>query len=270
MTGADGQIGRALLTRLEEQGVGAVAIVRQRARVPGATTVVARLGSTQAAAAIAEAEQVVHLAGTLRPAAGNSYRAANVATAEAVAAAVRGSRVRRVLFLSYVGAREGARNEYLDSKAAAESALMASGTPVVIFRCTHIIGSPEWPGPTAAALMAPPARPVTVLGNGRNIIAPVHRDDVVRALLAALSEDGRGVYDLAGPELMTMDELVRVLNREPRVRIRHVPAWIAALRPSLPRALIEVMAGDSVGDSSRALARFRLKLTSLRSVWSRP
>lgn len=223
-------------------------------------------------AAIREAAYVVHLAGTLRPVGTNSYHAANVETAQAVARAVKDASAKRVLFLSYVGASEGARNPYLHTKALAERMLAETGKDLVVFRCTHIIGSPAAPGPTALAMLARLGRGVTVLGSGRQAVAPVYLGDVVFALEAALGDGPPGTYELAGPGRMSMDDLVRLLNRNPEVAIRHLPGWAArvlgVLLPTMPRPLVEVMVRDSVGDPSRAVAAFGLQLTSLRTIWA--
>jgi uncharacterized protein YbjT (DUF2867 family) len=270
VTGANGQVGRALLARLAQKGVPATAIVRRQADLPAARLVAGGLGSPAAAAAVREAAVVVHLAGALRPGRGN-YRAANVEPARAVAGALAGSGARRALFMSCVGADPLSPNAYLRAKGEAEAILGGAGIELVVFRSTHIIGSPSAPGPTAQALLARPAQPVKVLGTGRQRLAPVFLGDVVAALESGMADGAPGVYELAGPEQMTMDALVRLLNRDPQVPISHVPRWLAlalaAILPSLPRAMVEVLLADSLGDPSRAVAAFGLKLASIRTIW---
>lgn len=62
--------------------------------------------------------------------------------------AVKRDQTRQLVFLSYVGASEASANSYLATNARAERILKETGVPVTVFRCTHIIGSPENPGPT--------------------------------------------------------------------------------------------------------------------------
>ena len=270
VTGANGAVGRALLESLEATRMRTVALTRTAHRLPATQEVVGPLDSPDALAALQESDYVVHLAGTLRPTGNNSYHAANVQTTETVARALRDSAAKRVLFLSYIGASADAKNAYLRTKAMAERLLAGTGKDLVVFRCTHIIGPPEAPGPTALELIAE-GRPPTVLGSGRQVVAPLYVGDVVAALEAAIAGGPPGVYDLAGPEGMSLDDLVRLLNRNPRIRIRHIPAPVARMLgrflPSLPGPLVEVMVRDSLGDPSRAIAAFGLKLTSLREVW---
>ncbi|MBI3988361.1 MAG: NAD-dependent epimerase/dehydratase family protein [candidate division NC10 bacterium] len=271
ITGADGQVGRALLQRLKDVGAQTIALTCKTTDIPANHLVSGPLNSSVAAAAIKEADSVVHLAGALRPIGKNSYQAANVETAEAVASALKDGKAKRVLFLSYVGAREGSKNLYLRTKAMAERILAASGKEVVVFRCAHIIGSPEAPGPTALAMLAKPGKGVSVLGDGRQIVAPIYLGDVVSALQTAMKGGSPGIYDLTGPAQMSMDELVRLLNRNPRVPITHLPEWVARLLgvflPALPGPMVDVLLRDSVGDPSRAVAMFGLKLTPRQTIW---
>ena len=272
ITGADGSVGRALLDRLHVSSWQTVALSRRQANLPAHELVVGALDQRLSQAAIASADVVVHLAGALRPVGSNSYESANVATAEAVARAVAAGRTRSIVMLSYVGADVHSHNIYLRTKAIAESVLRSTARTVVVFRCTWIVGSPDSPGASAAAFIAAPGKAVHVIGSGRQVVAPVYVADVVDAVVAALTSESAGVYELAGPDRMTLDDMVRVVNRDRQVRINHLPVAIARVLspfvPDLPRGLVETLASDSVGDSTDAVRTFGLHLHSLRDVWS--
>ncbi len=160
-----------------------------------------------------DAEVVVHLAGTLLPGRRSTYERANRATVEQSVAALAGSAVERIVFLSYVGADPHSKNAYLRSKGEAEEILHRSGRDCVVFRCTHIFGPAEDPGPTVAAMIARRGHSVWVLGDGSQRVAPVYREDVVDAIVAALDPSTyHGRFDLPGPDEMTMDDLARMVN----------------------------------------------------------
>ena len=133
VTGASGQVGSRLLRRLDQ--------------LPNQVRPLGR--EDELASAFGDADAVVHLAGTLQPRKPNTYRVANLDTALATAAALARSAAQRVVFLSFLTARPDASNSYLRFKAEAEEALRSTGTPTVIFRCDHIYGPPDEPGPTA-------------------------------------------------------------------------------------------------------------------------
>jgi len=132
VTGATGQVGTALRRRLDQ--------------LPNPVRALGR--GDNLAVAFGDADAVVHLAGTLQPRKPNTYRAANLDTALATAAALAQSRAQRVVFLSFITARLDSSNAYLRYKAEAEEALRSTVIPAVIFRCDHIYGPPNEPGPT--------------------------------------------------------------------------------------------------------------------------
>jgi nucleoside-diphosphate-sugar epimerase len=272
ITGATGQVGRATIDALVRRGIRPTALVRGSEQLEGCTTITDWLISDLATAAIENATIIVHLAGNLNPP-DHDYERANILPTQRVARAVRPARTRGLVFLSYVGASEQSANRYLETKARAERLLGETGAPVTVFRCTHIIGPPSRPGPTAASFLATGKKAVTVLGNGKQRVAPVFLGDVVAAIEAAISSVRSGTFDLQGPEEMSLDDLVRRLNgQRARVSISHVPAVIAHLLrfvgPKLPGPLIDVMLNDCRSDDPTASSVFGLSLTSLDRVWS--
>jgi nucleoside-diphosphate-sugar epimerase len=272
ITGATGQVGRATIDALVRRGLRPIALVRGSEQLEGSTTISDWLASDLATAAIENAAVIIHLAGNLNPA-DHDYEQANILPTQRVARAVRPARTRCLVFLSYVGASEQSANRYLATKARAERLLRETGVPVTVFRCTHIIGPPSKPGPTAANLLATGKKSVTVLGNGKQRVAPVYLGDVVAAIEGAIGSVQAGTFDLQGPQEMSLDDLVRRLNGPAKVSITHVPAVIARLLrfvgPKLPGPLIDVMLNDSRSDHPTASSVFGLSLTSLDRVWSR-
>lgn len=272
ITGATGQVGRALIDALVRRGIRPTALVRGSGQLEGCTTISDWLTSDRAVTAIERAPIVVHLAGALNPA-DHDYERANVVPTQRVANAVRPARTRILVFLSYVGASEQSSNRYLATKARSERLLRETGVPVTVFRCTHIIGSPSSPGPTAASLLATGKNSVTVLGTGKQRVAPVYLGDVVTAIEAAITSGQAGTFDLQGPEEMSLDDLVRRLNGSATMSITHVPAVLARflrfVGPKLPAPLIEVMLNDSRSQHPTAHLVFEFSLTSLDRVWSR-
>ena len=258
ITGASGQVGTLL-----------------RERLAGTSARVVPLGrGDDWRTGIAGADVVVHLAGTLQPRGGDSYESANVETARTAAEAAAAGGASRIVFLSYVGAGAGSANEYLRAKAAAEDLLTGSGVPTTIFRCLHVYGPPERPGPTAAAFLAKRGR-VVVPGSGRQRIQPLYVGDVVSAVEHAATRDDAptGAFDLGGPEEMAMDDFVRALNG-PEVKIHHLPAGAARLgarlAPSLTPALMDLLLCDNVTPTPAAEVGERFGFTPHRvaAVWA--
>jgi uncharacterized protein YbjT (DUF2867 family) len=190
-----------------------------------------------------------------------------------VAAAVADSRVRRILFLSYVGADPSSANEYLATKGEAERILERAGVATTILRCVHIYGPPQRPGPFARAFIEPGRGPARVPGSGKQRIAPLYVGDAVEAVSTALldAEAPTGVLELAGPREMTMDEFVVALNG-PQMRITHLPVpfarLTARLMPSLTQALMDLLVSNNLIGAGRPAARaLGLSLHPIEEVW---
>jgi nucleoside-diphosphate-sugar epimerase len=265
VTGASGFVGRHLLEALAATDAWTVALTSRHRRLPARVTLAVSLDGSVAREAIEDADQVVHLAGGLRPEAG-MYWDANVGTARDVAAAVRRGRARRVVFLSVLGADPASANDYLRTKAEAERVLASAGRDLVVFRAGHIVGPPEDPGPLLEALGLRNGGSVLVPGDGTQRVAPVFVGDVVAALVAALRGGPPGTYDLVGRDEMALNQLVTLCGG-PGARVRHVPAPLARLAahvlPSLPPAVVDVLLRPGVGDPTAVERAFGIKVRSL-------
>lgn len=271
IAGANSRVGRMLLEQLQVAKMRTIALVRTPTILPAWKVISDWMVSPAAMQAMQSADILINLSGELISRDAKVYQAANVRTTELVVEALRRGRARRAIFLSYLGADPQSSNLYLQTKGQAEQLLLRSGKEFVIFRCPAIVNTPEAPGPLEENLQVSNGSSARLLGTGKQRQRPVYRGDVVAAIVAAIAGSTPGIYDLTGPEEMTADDLVRLVNRNPNVEISHTPAWLARMLslfiPDLPPTLVDVMLRDCTGDPSKAVAEFRLNLTSLRGLW---
>jgi uncharacterized protein YbjT (DUF2867 family) len=255
IVGADGHVGRHLAALAEEEGWETRRVGRH----------------DDVAAALAGATAAVHLQGTLQATGGNDYETANVETLARTVDAARTHGVRRVVFLSYVGADAAARNAYLRTKGEAEALLRDSGLDAVVVRSTFVFGPPDDPGPSFVPFLQKDGKPVSVVGDGRQRYRPVYVGDVARALLAAADGDvAPGTYAVAGPDALTVDELVALVNGHP-VAERHLHGLAAraaaAVAPSLTQAMVGVLSADSLPDAPLLWPALGIEPTPLDEVY---
>lgn len=232
-----------------------------RARLASLPNEVRPLGrGDDLAAALADADAVIHLAGTLQPMGDNSYEEANVGTVRRTVEALAGSTVRRVLLLSYVGADAASDNAYLRSKGEAERLVLGCGREGVVLRSTFIFGPSDDPGPSAAPFIADHGHPVALVGSGRQRYAPVYVADVAEALVRFALDRATptGTFAIAGPRALTVDDFAAALSgghaRERHLR-RPVARALAHLTPRLTPAMVDVLAADSVSDGAASADR---------------
>jgi uncharacterized protein YbjT (DUF2867 family) len=228
LTGATGTVGSALLRRLTAHGRPVRALVReprrlgdQRVRVQIALGDLADPPSFRNA--LRGVDTVVHMAASIRDQPRASIEELNaLATLRLVRAAERAG-AERFLFFSAMSASHHSRTRFFRAKALAQEAVEASPIETTIF-APSIIYTPGDPWLTLLdRLSRLPAVPVS--GSGRATYEPIWAEDVADAVMSALSNGASGRYDLAGPELLSYDDIVRTTLRANgrRRRLLHVP-----------------------------------------------
>ena len=248
LTGATGTIGTPLLRRLTAAGEPIRCLVREPRRLgPERVRVQIALGDLGNPASFRNAmrgvDTVVHLAAAIRDQPGGSIEELNaVATLRLVRAAEREG-AKRFLFFSAIGASLHSPARFFRAKALAEEAVQEADLETTVL-APSIVYSPGDPWITLLdRLTRLPVAPVS--GSGDALYQPIWADDVADCVVAALrNSNGRGRYELAGPEALTYDGIVKTAVRAfgRRRRLLHVP--LPVVRASL--AVAEAFAGPSV------------------------
>jgi uncharacterized protein YbjT (DUF2867 family) len=142
ITGATGQVGRALARRLLDDGAQVRAYVRRddaELRAAGAHVAIGEpCDVPKLESALTQVHTLAHLIGGAKPERGTSVDFLNRESVECAVIAARSAGTKRILFLSAIGADPGARNAYLAAKGKAEELIVASGCEYGIFRCAPI------------------------------------------------------------------------------------------------------------------------------------
>ncbi len=234
LTGATGTIGSALLRRLTGIGEPVRCLVRdprrlgdRRVRVQNALGDLADPPSFRNA--LRGVDTVVHLAAAIRDEPRASIEELNaVATLRLVRAAERAG-ARRFVFFSAMGAAHHSRTRFFRAKALAREAVEASSLETTIFS-PSIVYTPGDPWLTLLERFSYlPAIPVS--GSGRALYQPIWAEDVADCVAAALMASGpkRRAFELAGPETLSYDDIVRTASS--RRRLVHLP--LPVVRASL-------------------------------------
>jgi uncharacterized protein YbjT (DUF2867 family) len=232
LTGATGNVGSQILRRLTARGERVRVLVRDPRRLGSERVrVQIALGDlsdpTSFRNALRGVDTVVHLAAAIRDQPRASIEELNgVATLRLVRAAER-ARTGRFVFFSAIGASLHSRARFFRSKALAERAVEESDLETTIFS-PSIVYSPDDPWVTLLRrLSLLPALPIS--GPGRARYQPIWAGDVADCVIAELdrppANGARHRFDLAGPETLTYDQIVRVALRAwgRQRRLLHVP-----------------------------------------------
>jgi uncharacterized protein YbjT (DUF2867 family) len=230
LTGATGTVGSALLRQLTADGATVRCLVRdprrlgeQRVRVQIALGDLANPPSFRNA--LRGVETVVHLAATIRDQPRASIEELNaMATLRLVRAAERAG-ARRFLFFSAMGARHHSRTRFFRAKALAREAVESSSLETAVFS-PSIVYAPGDPWITLLERFSYlPAIPIS--GSGRALYQPIWAEDVADCVAAALAASGgrRRSFELAGPQTLSYDDMVRAAMRPTgrHRRLLHIP-----------------------------------------------
>jgi uncharacterized protein YbjT (DUF2867 family) len=226
------------------------------------------------AAALEGAESIIHLAGSLKPGKGETYRGANLETVRRTLRELDPSTVKRIVFLSHVGANPASRNAYLRTKGEAEDLIREGGHEAVILRASLIYGPPEDPGPGVRPFISRRGRPAHMIGTGAQTCAPIYVEDAVDILVRAALDPNApsGTFALVGPDELTMDEFVELVN-DGQVTERHRQGRLSRLGSRFAarstRTWVELLSRDSLPDSPRIAEALGLKPMSIGSAYGR-
>lgn len=230
LTGATGLIGSALLRRLLDSGQEVRCLVRDPRRLgPNRVRVQITLGDLAAQVSLRQAVRgvstVVHLAASIRDQPGGSIEELNgLATARLLREAERVG-VERFVFFSALNATPTSRTRFFRAKALAERAVLGAEIDTVVF-APSIVFAPGDPWLTLLGRMT--LLPwIPVAGSGRAPFQPIWAEDVAACTTSALTaaSDDRRRFELAGPDVITYEDMVKlVLEVEGRRRpLVHVP-----------------------------------------------
>lgn len=157
-------------------------------------------------------------------------------------AAVRAG-IRRIVHVSVTNPSIDSPLPYFRGKAAVEQALAELGVPHAVVRPTVVFGREDILINNIAWLLR--RLPVfAVPGDGAYRVRPVHVDDVARICVESASAHGHPIVDAVGPEVLTFEEMVRLIRDAvgSRSRLIHLPArLVPALTGAIGLAVRDVV-----------------------------
>jgi uncharacterized protein YbjT (DUF2867 family) len=153
---------------------------------------------------------------------GSGFERAHVQLTRTLIAACARSSVKRLLQMSALNAGRG-RSHYLRTRGAAEAAVQASALDWTIFQPSVIFGPGDGLFRRFHALLR--ITPLLPLARAGAKFAPVYVGDVVAAFARALEDPAtiRRTYELYGPQVLTLAQIVRYTARHARLRRAVLP-----------------------------------------------
>jgi uncharacterized protein len=145
---------------------------------------------------------------------------------------------------------------------AAAQAASASGTRVAILRLGIVLGEN---GGALGKMLAPFSAFVGgPIGSGKQWFSWIHRDDVVKLIITALTDPNmRGVYNATAPNPVTMTDFAQTLGT-----VMNRPSWLPvpnfALEALLGEGAIVVLQGQQVTPNNTLAQGFQFQYPTLK------
>jgi NADH dehydrogenase len=213
LTGGTGVVGSALLPMLLEEGHEVRCLVRDPRKL-GADRVrvqlsLADLGDPRGLRhAVRGVDTVIHLAAATRDQPPRRVEEVTALGTHRLLEAAESAGVRRFVFFSALNATRFQRTRFFRAKALAEQRVAGSPLETTIFRPSIIYDRDDPWVRLMRRFALLPVLPIS--GNGRATYEPIWAQDAARAVIASLDCEP-GSFELAGPERMSYEQIVRVI-----------------------------------------------------------
>jgi nucleoside-diphosphate-sugar epimerase len=138
------------------------------------------------------------------------------------------NKVEKIVFLSSMSVKRPFLDDYAKTKIEGEKMLFESGIKNVVIRPTIIFGGLHGSFSEIVGRLTSIPFIIPVFGDGKYKLAPVHVEDVARAVAIAADKKAKqeGMYEIGG-ELISFNEFARILRKRYKMKriILHLPMF---------------------------------------------
>jgi uncharacterized protein YbjT (DUF2867 family) len=193
----------------------------------------------------------------------DTFQSVHVRAAERVASLARQASVERLVHISGIGSDARSTSPYVRRRGQGEAAVLDAFPSATVIRPAVMFGLGDaFVTPLLTMLRQMPVFPM--FGAGATRLQPVYVENVAEAITRILQlPTAHQLYELAGPNIYTYEELLRTLaaalGRRPLLlpfpfALWHVVGYLSEFLPNPPitRNKVELMAMDNVAESASA------------------
>ena len=273
VTGGSGFIGRRVTSRLAEGGNSVRVLARGQRRADQPSGVEVVRGDVVSGEGLSEAmsrvEKVIHLVAIIRESGSQTFEAVIRQGTERLVEAAKVAGVKKLVYVSAIGAQDDPYYPYLHAKWAAERVVALSGLKYTILRPSIIFGEgDEFINALAGLVRYNPVVPVA--GDGKTKFQPLWVDDLVTCIVACLDEEAHGgqTLEVGGPEHLTYEDILDIVKEAlGKKRLKaHVPLavmrplaqmmeWVLP-KPPVTRDQLKMLALDNIAETDSMMRGF--------------
>lgn len=245
VTGGTGFLGKLLVSQLSELGYPVRTMVSPSPRTPDLPRKVpVEIAVTSLAderglrAAMVGVDSVYHLISGEWKGSRTSLMQVDIQGTRAVVQAALDAGVKRIFYVSHLGADRASAYPVLKAKGIAEESIRRSGLEYTIIRSALAYGPQDAFTSGIAGILQILPYFFLVPGDGRNLLQPIWAQDLVTCLAWALDDRDtiNRLYEIGGPEYFTFRQIVEIVMDKIQVRRR-----LLYVRPPYLRWLTRVL-----------------------------
>jgi uncharacterized protein YbjT (DUF2867 family) len=241
ITGGTGFVGRVLVKQLTEKGESLRLLLRPSPKTPAlprSTSIEAAVSSLKdqrsLRAALKDVDTIYHLASDERRGVKADLTGVDIEGTQNLVEAARQARVKRIFYLSHLGADRASAFAVLKAKAIAEGFITRSGLDYTIFRSAVIYGPHDQFTTSLARLLRISPGIVFIPGESNSLLQPISVEDVVACMTWSLDrEDTRNqLYRVGGSEYFSLRQILEKIEeviRKKRLLVSLSPVYIRTL-----------------------------------------
>ena len=253
VTGGTGFIGQAVVRHLAEAGHRVRILLRASRSTPNlprgvpVEVAVSSLDDGRGLrAALVGVDTVYHLIGGEWRGAYASLMDIDIRGTQNVVAAAADASVKRIFYVSHLGADRASAYPVFKAKAIAEEYIRRSGIDFTILRTAIVFGMNDGFTTGLAQLMSFIPFSFFVPGDGETLLQPLWVEDLATCMAGALGDENtiNQLYELGGPEYLTFNQIARavmdniglqrrLLHLRPPY-LRAITVFLETLTPKLP------------------------------------
>jgi uncharacterized protein YbjT (DUF2867 family) len=242
ITGATGFIGRALVRQLFETGYPVRTLLRPSPRTPRlpmgvpVEVAVVSLGDLRGlSAALRGVDVIFHLAGSEHQGRNATLLTTDIRGTFNLAQVARQAGVKRLIYLSHIGADRASAFPVQKAKGLAEENLRKSGVPYTIIRSSIVYGPEDHFTTDLASLLRRSPGIFPMPGDGQTRIQPLWVEDLVTCLVWAMENPDtiNQIYEIGGSEYFTLRQTLEII-----MRAAGIGRWLVPIPAPFLRGLV--------------------------------
>ncbi len=223
ITGANGNLGKKFL--LSKSGFEVCALVRSKKaesdlinfitknNIDGVEIVICDyLDLEEMRRLVKPCVYVLHLVGIIKEKGINNFDLVHRQTTRVLIDAIKGSKVKKICYISLLGSNERSKNTCFSSRGIAEKLFLNSGTPSLLLQVPMVLGEDDY---ASYALKKNALSRLNFTFRKSSLEQPIYAGDIIKAIeidvTKCLKEESsvNGIKILAGPNSLTREQLVK-------------------------------------------------------------